>query len=119
MMRPSVEIKLSEAERRELQRLAPRRKVWRSLSDRVHIVLLAAEGLNNVQISNTLGINSLTARKWRNRLAEHGMDGLQDEPRPGCQSAFKVGSDSLSMQLGHTAWTRRALSRSRPARPYI
>ena len=40
-------------------------KVWRSLSDRAHIVLLAAEGLNNVQIVNTLGINNLTARKRR------------------------------------------------------
>ena len=79
-MRWSVEIKLSEAERSELERLARGRKVWRALSDRAHIVLLAAEGLTNVQIANTLGINNLTARKWRNRFAEHGMDGLQDEP---------------------------------------
>ena len=82
-MRRSVEIKLSGAERSELERLARGRKVWRALSDRAHIVLLAAEGLTNVQIANTLGINNLTARKWRNRFAEHGMDGLQDEPRPG------------------------------------
>ena len=61
-MRPSVEIKLSGAERSE-QRLARGRKVWRSLSGRAHIVLLAAEGLKNVQIANTLGINNLTARK--------------------------------------------------------
>ena len=46
-------------------------------------MLLAAEGLTNVQIANTLGINNLTARKWRNRFAEYRMDGLQDEPRPG------------------------------------
>ena len=57
-MRRSVEIKLSGAERSELQRLARGRKVWRALSDRAHIVLLAAEGLNNVQIANTLGINN-------------------------------------------------------------
>ena len=82
-MRRSVEIKLSGAERSELERLARGRKVWRALSDGAHIVLLAAEGLTNVQIANTLGINNLTARKWRNRFAEHGMDGLQDEPRPG------------------------------------
>ena len=73
-MRPSVEIKLTGEERSELERLARGRKVWRAVSDRAHIVLLAAEGLNNVQIANTLGINNLTARKWRNRFAEarHG-----------------------------------------------
>ena len=47
------------------------------------MVLLASEGLTNVQIADALGINNLTARKWRNRFAEHRMDGLQDEPRPG------------------------------------
>ena len=36
-----------------------------------------------------------------------------------CQSAFKVGSDSISMQFDQAAGTRRALSRSTPARPYI
>ena len=82
-MRPSVEIRLTDEERSELERLARGRKVWRALSDRARIVLLAADGLNNVQIANTLGINNLTARKWRNRFAERGMDGLQDEPRPG------------------------------------
>ena len=82
-MRRSVEIKLSEAERSELERLARGRKVWRAVSDRAHIVLLAAEGLTNVQIANTLDINNLTARKWRNRFSEQGMDGLEDEPRPG------------------------------------
>ena len=46
-------------------------------------MLLAAEGLTNVQIANTLGINSHTARKWRNRFAEQRMDGLEDETRSG------------------------------------
>ena len=82
-MRRSVEIKLTEADRSELERLARGRRVWRSLSDRAHIVLLAAEGLTNVQIANTLGINSHTARKWRNRFAEQRMDGLEEETRSG------------------------------------
>ena len=82
-MRPSVEIKLTSEERSELERLARGRKVWRGLSDRVHIVLLAAEGLTNVQIGSVLGVTDQTARKWRNRFAEHRLDGLDDEPRSG------------------------------------
>ena len=83
VMRLSVEIKLSADERNELERLARGRKVWRGLSDRAHIVLLAAEGLTNVQIGSVLGVTSQTARKWRNRFAEHRLDGLDDEPRSG------------------------------------
>ena len=49
-------------------------------------MLPVAEGLTNVQIANTLGINNLTARKWGNRangLRNTAWTGLQDEPRPG------------------------------------
>jgi len=74
VMRPSVEVKLSADERNELERLARGRKVWRGLSDRAHIVLLAAEGLTNVQIGSVLGVTNQTARKWRNRFAEHRLD---------------------------------------------
>lgn len=44
-MQHSVEIKHSGPERSELVRLARGRKIWRALSDRAHIVLLAAEEL--------------------------------------------------------------------------
>ena len=46
-------------------------------------MLLAAEGLTNVQIGSVLGVTDQTARKWRNRFAEHRLDGLDDEPRSG------------------------------------
>ena len=117
-MRRSVEIKLSGAERSELERLARGRKVWWALSDRAHIVLLAAEGLTNVQIANTLGINNLTARKWRNRFAEHGMDGLQDEPRPG--RPRRIDDDAVAEVVRKTLeekprdathWSTRSMAR--------
>ena len=98
-----MEIKLSGAERSELERLAWGREVWRALRDRAHIVLSAAERLTNVQIANTLGINSLTARKWCNRIAEQGMDGLQDEPRPGPTRA-------ASMTTLRPSWFTRRLN---------
>lgn len=82
-MRPSVEIELTTEERSELERLARGRKVWRGLSDRAQIVLLAATGLTNVQIGRALDVTDQTARKWRNRFAEHRLDGLGDEPRSG------------------------------------
>jgi transposase len=50
---------------------------------RARIVLAADEGLKNTEIAERLGIAHASVRKWRNRFAEHGLDGLTDEPRPG------------------------------------
>ena len=69
-------IKLTEA-RSELERLARGRRVWRSLSDRAHIVLLAAEGLTADR--ECARINSHTARN-RNRFAEP--TGSKTRPAP-------------------------------------
>ncbi|MBA3429851.1 MAG: IS630 family transposase, partial [Actinobacteria bacterium] len=46
-------------------------------------MLLAAEGLKNTEIAERLEINRAMAAKWRSRFAEHRLDGLTDEPRPG------------------------------------
>ncbi len=50
---------------------------------RLRIVLLASEGLKNTEIAERLEIDRAMARKWRSRFAEHRLDGLLDEPRPG------------------------------------
>ena len=118
-MRRSVEIKLSGAERSELERLARGRRVWRSLSDRAHIVLLAAEGPTNVQVANALGINSHTDRKWRNRFAEQRMDGLEDETRSGRPRC--INDDAVAEVIRKTLeetprdathWSTRSMARA-------
>jgi transposase len=45
--------------------------------------LAAAEGLNNTEIAGRLGVHRNMVAKWRRRFAEHRLDGLSDEPRPG------------------------------------
>ena len=49
---------------------------------RSRIVLLAADGTANRVIAERLGICEDTARKWRRRYCEQGLDGLADAPRP-------------------------------------
>ena len=55
---------------------------------RARIVLLAADGLANCVIAERLGICEDTARKWRRRYCEQGIDGLADAPRPGRPRVF-------------------------------
>ena len=118
-MRPSVSIELTEDERSELERLTRGRKVWRALSDRAHIVLLAAEGLTSLQIGKTLGVTDQTARKWRNRFAEQRLDGLDDEPR--CGRPRRIEDDKVAEVIRKTLeetprdathWSTRSMARA-------
>src|SRR3954463_5302076 len=78
-----VAIELSDVEREQLEAWTRRRTSAQALALRSRIVLAAAEGLNNTEIAARLGVHRNVAGKWRNRFAEHRLDGLTDEPRPG------------------------------------
>jgi transposase len=79
----AVFIELSGEERAQLESWARRRNSAQALAQRCRIVLLAAEGLNNTEISERLGVDRSMARRWRVRFSEQRLDGLLDEPRPG------------------------------------
>ena len=78
-----VPIELTAEERALLQAWERRRTSAQALALRSRIVLAAAAGPNNTEIARELGIAVSSVRKWRNRFAEHRLDGLTDEPRPG------------------------------------
>src|SRR4051812_6953704 len=78
-----VAIELTAEERAQLEAWERRRTSAQALALRSRIVLAAAEGPNNSEIARELGIAVSSVRKWRNRFAEHRLDGLTDEPRPG------------------------------------
>jgi len=79
----AVGIELSDEERVQLEAWTRRRTSAQALAQRSRIVLLAAEGLKNTEIAERLAISRSTAAIWRARFAEHRLDGLLDEPRPG------------------------------------
>ena len=53
------------------------------LAQRARIVLLAAEGVTNTEISYRVGVTRQTVISRRARYEADGLDGLDDEPRPG------------------------------------
>ena len=62
---------------------ARRRKSAQALAQRLRIILEAVTGAKNTEIAERLSITRGMAAKWRSRFAEHRLDGLLDEPRPG------------------------------------
>ena len=81
-------ISLSEASRAELESVSRRGTAPYQMVMRVRIVLLAADGTANSAIAGRLGLCQDTARKWRRRYCEQGIDGLADAPRPGRPRVF-------------------------------
>jgi transposase len=79
----AVAIDLSDEERAQLEAWTRRRTSAQALAQRSRIVLAAADGLKNTEIAERLGISRNMAATWRSRFAEHRLDGLTDEPRPG------------------------------------
>jgi len=54
-----------------------------TMSLRAWVVLLASDGVPNVEIGRRTGLSGPTVLKWRSRYAEAGVEGLKDAPRPG------------------------------------
>ena len=79
----ATRIELSDDERAQLEAWARRRTSAQALALRSRIVLGAADGLKNIEIAERLGTGRPMVTKWRNRFAEHRLDGLTDDPRPG------------------------------------
>ncbi|MEY9854903.1 AcrR family transcriptional regulator/transposase [Catenulispora sp. GAS73] len=80
--RPSAEVTLGPLELRELRARAG--DADRPIAaQRARIVLACAEGRENTEIAEELGIDRDAVSKWRNRFMREGLDGLSDRPRPG------------------------------------
>jgi len=80
----AVGIELTDQERLQLEAWARRRTTAQALALRSRIVLAVADGdRSNTELAGELGVSRGMVAKWRSRFAEHRLDGLTDEPRPG------------------------------------
>lgn len=66
----------------ELRRLARSKRTSVRLAQRAQIVLLAAQGLQNKDIAERLGIGRVQVARWRERYLDCGLQGIErDLPR--------------------------------------
>src|ERR1700674_1052658 len=81
-------IKLSDAERAELEAIIRRRTAQQRMVLRARIVLAAAAGEENAWIAERLEVALNTVIKWRKRFFEEGLAGLADRKRSGRPRTF-------------------------------
>ena len=81
-MRIAPDIVLTEEEREKLLRLTASGLTSVRLSQRARIVLLAADGVQNKDIAEQLGIGRMQVGRWRERYAQQRLAGIErDLPR--------------------------------------
>ena len=116
--RPKTALLLSAEQRAQLESLARRRSTAQSLALRARIILGCADGGNNKEVAERLGVYRQTVGRWRARFIQSGVDGLMDEPRPGTprkitdaavENAVTLTLESKPKDATH--WSTRSLAK--------
>ena len=108
---------LRDGDREQLERWVRSSTIPAGLAQRARIVLLAADGVSNVEISERLGVSKPTVTSWRDRYRDGGIAALDDRPRSGRprtldhREIVAATLKSPPAQLGITHWSSRLLAR--------
>ena len=113
----SAALVIGEQDRATLVSWSRSRAIRASHVERARIVLAVADGAGTSGAARQLGVSRPTVIKWRDRFREHGIAGLEDEPRPGRP---KMVDDSAIIaatlepppqRLAVTHWSSRLLGK--------
>ncbi len=83
MGRRNTEVKVSAADRAQLEAVMRSRSLPHSIVRRARIVLLSADGVGATEIARRCRVTRPTISLWRRRYRERGLQGLHAELRPG------------------------------------
>jgi transposase len=90
-MRVAARVKLTDEERKTLQRWSRGRTTPARLVRRAQIVLMASEGRQNIEIAEALDVDRTVVNRWRRRFAEKRLPGIEkDAPRGGRPATKRV-----------------------------
>jgi transposase-like protein len=93
------------------------RAIRASRVERARIVLAVADGNGTTGTARLVGVSRPTVIKWRDRFAEHGLAGLEEQPRPGRpkevddSAVIAATLEAPPQALGVTHWSSRLLGR--------
>jgi putative transposase len=111
------QVVLEPEQRAQLDSLAASRSLPHALVTRARIVLMAADGMENIAIADEVGMSRVSVGKWRQRFAEAGVQGLHDELRSGRPRS--IGDEQIAQLVSRTLrkqpkdathWTTRLIA---------
>src|SRR5438046_2487086 len=112
MVPEAREVHLSRKDRKVLEACCRSPVTLQRDLKRARIVLLAADGRSTRSIAKEVGVQPRIVSLWRHRYADHGLEGLQDKPRPGKQPIYTKTTDKRILKLldkpppqGFARWT--------------
>lgn len=113
-------IHLTDEDRVTLTKWSRGRSTPARLVQRAKILLAAAEGLENQEIALTLGCTRRTVSTWRNRCAQSGLSGIQqDAPRGGRTSVVRreveaeiIRKTTQETPVNATQWSVRSMAKA-------
>jgi len=110
-------VDLSAEEREQLRQLITRGTPSARKVTRARILLHAADGLSDEQISAALKTGIATVERTRQRFVEEGLECLNERPRPGQrrklsgkQEAHVIAVACTSAPDGRSRWTLQLLA---------
>jgi transposase len=119
MSKQAAVINLSPEEERVLRQWLRAGTTEQRMAERVQIVLLASQGESTVQIAASLRTRAARVSKWRQRFAQHRLEGLHDGSRSGKPRRYDSSTEKrLLKQLdqappaGHSTWTGHLLAQA-------
>lgn len=115
-MTMTTDIVLSPTDRAELERRTQSRLSGPRERVRAWAILLAAEGLTNIEIERRTGLGREHVARWRRRFVQQGLQGLDELPRSGRPRTFGADVRQVLSRLasgrppGGKRWTLRSLA---------
>ena len=94
-------VALSNADRDQLQNWIKATSTPQQMSLRARIVLMAADGKQDLEIAAELEVNRHTAALWRKRFLSEGLDGVR-EIQPGRGRKTIHGDDKVAVLTRQT-----------------
>jgi transposase len=114
-MRVAPEIVLTDEERAELSKLVRSKRTSVRLALRARIVLLAADGTQNKDIAEQLGVGRVQVSRWRERYEQSRLAGIErDLPRGAppvkVDAARLVELTTQAKPVAATHWSTRKMA---------
>lgn len=110
-------LRLTDAQRRTLERWARGRTTSQARGLRARVVLARAEAPTDRAVAERLAVSARLVARWRARFLTEGLDGLDERPRPGRPRVVTDTAErKVARQLladppaGAAAWSTRSLA---------